>query len=413
MLVGTSRIDITPGYTTDLSGYGGREQPALGVRHQIFMRAAVFEANGNRLAVLSAEILEYPRPLVEEIRRRVATELDTPVEHVCFSVTHTHYAPAVIPMYGGGRVCERFQQEVMDHACRAAKEALRSLAPMRLKRGKATLDIASNRRNPGGTPCDDTVQVLAAFGSDDQPRLMMVLYACHPVCLSPADRRVSGDFCGVACSVLEAKHEGCTTLFLNGCAGDINPRKEYRFSPEGMERAGRRMADAVLGIEFENVRGEELAGKAARVELPYERLESGRIRRELDEIENLGELDDAWRAKRAWLQCMRTWSYPDSMPVAMQLLRLGELQWLTLSGEVLWGIRLQIVAERPDLWIAAYCNGGHGYISTGPAQEEGGYEPDSSNWYFQRPPLVRGTGEMLGEAAITFTAATGSSTNGA
>lgn len=56
----------------------------------------------------------------------------------------------------------------------------------------------------------------------------------------------------------------------------------------------------------------------------------------------------------------------------------------------------------PGSWVAAYCNGGHGYIPTTRAQEEGGYEPDSSNWYLLRPPLVYGAGDTLVNASVAF-----------
>ena len=96
--------------------------------------------------------------------------------------------------------------------------------------------------------------------------------------------------------------------------------------------------------------------------------------------------------------------YPEAMPAAVQYLRIGEVELVTMSGEVLWGIKQQIEAAcpAPGLWIAAYCNGGHGYIPTTKAQDEGGYEPDTSNWYCMRPPLARGAGETLAQAAIAL-----------
>ena len=238
MLVGAAKIDITPDYDTDLCGYAGREQPAVGVRDPIYVRAAVFESNGVRLAIISAEILELPRHLVEDARHRVALALDTSAEHVCFSYTHTHYAPATWPTNECGRVSKRFQLDLMGHIPRVAKEAAKRLAPEKLMRGTAPLDIGKNRRNADGQPCDDTLRVLAAMGEDDRPRLLLMTYACHPVCLSPADRQISGDYCGVACAQLEAQHDDCVALFINGYAGDINPQDEYRASPQDMPASG-------------------------------------------------------------------------------------------------------------------------------------------------------------------------------
>ena len=402
MLVGAAKIDITPSYSVDLSGYLFRAQPAVGVRDPIHVRAAAFESNGTRLAIISAEIIDLPRPMVEEVRQRVAQVLDTLPEHVCLSCTHTHYAPATWPLNACGGVSRRFQLDLMDHIPRVAKDAADRLAPVRLVRGTAPLRIGRNRRNADGRPCDDTLRVLAAMGEDDRPRLLLMTYACHPVCLSPADRQISGDYCGVACTQLEARHDDCIAMFVNGCAGDIDPMDEYRASPEDMRRAGRRMADAAAQVEFSDADGDALRGRYTLVNLPYEGLDPDRRREELAGIDALDQPDSGERAKRAWLLSMLNEPYPESMPVAVQHLCIGAVDLVTISGEVLWGIKEQIDSAHQHLWIAAYCNGGHGYIPTTQAQDEGGYEPDSANWYYMRPPLARCAGEQLAEAAIAF-----------
>lgn len=92
MLVGTARIDVTPDYVTDLCGYAQREQPRIGVLHPIYVRAAVFECDGRRMAVVSCEVLELPRQMADDMRRQAAQAIDTSLS-TCASVVRTRTMP--------------------------------------------------------------------------------------------------------------------------------------------------------------------------------------------------------------------------------------------------------------------------------------------------------------------------------
>ena len=100
------------------------------------------------------------------------------------------------------------------------------------------------------------------------------------------------------------------------------------------------MADAVATIEFAaDLPGNSLHGKETCIELPYEQLQPERMRRELDEVVELDLPDHDKKAKHAWLTTMLSETSFDSMPVSVQVLRVGDLAWLMLPGEILWGIK--------------------------------------------------------------------------
>lgn len=245
---------------------------------------------------------------------------------------------------------------------------------------------------------------MTALDSADRPRLMMLHYACHPVCLPAEDRRISGDFPGIACAQLENQHNNCVVMYINGCAGDINPRNVYRGSVEGAAKAGLLVVNAARSIEPAGAHAQQLNAKYTTIALPYERISEDRLHSELLAISQSSEQTQMQRAKRNWLLTMLEQPYPAHMPVAVQHLSIGEINWLMMSGEVLFGIEQQIQQALAPIktWIAAYCNGGYGYIPTTVAQDEGGYEPDRSNWYYNRPPLAHGSADQLAQASITF-----------
>ena len=88
-------------------------------------------------------------------------------------------------------------------------------AQFRADRGGPTADA----------PADETLRVLTATGEDGRPRLALLNYACHGVCLMGDNRQISGDYPGLGCAELEHRVGGnCVALLLNGPAGDIDPR---------------------------------------------------------------------------------------------------------------------------------------------------------------------------------------------
>ena len=98
--------------------------------------------------------------------------------------------------------------------------------------------------------------------------------------------------------------------------------------------------------------------------------------RELDrEIERIG--DDRPKGGSGWpcagreyyadqITRARRGQYAANMDVAVQPMRIGPVEIVAFSGEVFYelGQQLREQSARPDLWVAAYCNGGEGYIPT-------------------------------------------------
>ena len=373
MKVGAARLDVTPDYAVDLTGFASRTNPAEGVLEPISARAAVFDNGGLRLAVVSLDVLELPRAKAEALRRAVAEGVGTSRDCVGVFCTHTHSAPACYPLLECGEVSARFAAELHERAVAAAVAAVARLEPVSLHRGESPLHLGLNRRHADDGPADDALRCLVATAASGRAALVMMHHACHPVCLWGANRAISGDYPGAGCRAVERRLGGdAVALFLNGCAGDINPRSEY-FGEDGVAAAGELLADAAAtclpaAAEGAPAASTELAATYRTVDLPYAATPAA------------------------------------AMPAALQHLRLGPVELLALSGEVFFeigrGIREQ--AGRPGLWVAAYANGGHGYISTRAAQSEGGYEPDSSNYYYGRPPLREGAAELLVEAGASL-----------
>ena len=115
----------------------------------------------------------------------------------------------------------------------ACREAIANLQPARFAVGWGECRGNINRRErmPDGTvllgenpdgPCDPTVGVIRVDKLDCAPLAVAFRYSCHTVTLGPKTNLISPDYAGEARRVIESSL-GCPSLFLQGCAGDLNP----------------------------------------------------------------------------------------------------------------------------------------------------------------------------------------------
>jgi len=446
MLAGAGRIEITPTYAVELAGFFGRCQPAAGVHDPIFVRCLVFQnerpsgpgdqdskSPAKRVVILSCELCELERSLAERIRRRLSESFRIRPEHILIACTHTHSAPAAYPFRGGGRPEPRFGHDLEERAEQCVGRALANLRPVQFGLGTGLLHIAHNRRarlrrrreaigNPAEPiaegPYDPLLRVMAL--RDEQDRLVALLlgYSCHPVCFRGENRLISGDYCGLACAALEHRlGADSVVLFLNGPAGDINPRPEFGTGSHAALAVAQAMVaetKRVLGsLAFQP--SDRLQGRLATEPLPTAEA-AATYRARLQDLQ--ARLDAAAMSgpdspQTALLRAQRDHyaelcaqleqgRLPGFLPAIVQRLSFGPVDLLALSGEVFVeiGQRIRNLAGRDDLWLAAYSNGGFGYVPTQEAFREGGYEPDESCWFYGQPALAAGAGERLAEAAV-------------
>lgn len=121
------------------------------------------------------------------------------------------------------------------------------MQPVRLGAGKASLDIAHNRRvvkdgqcwmrwrnieKLPSSPLDPELTALYLETPGGKALATLVHYACHPVILGPDNKEYSADWCGAMCREVQ-QQTGAPCLFLQGAAGDINPCYDKMSRAEG------------------------------------------------------------------------------------------------------------------------------------------------------------------------------------
>ena len=399
---GWSRRDITPRPGIHMGGYWGRRSGATSIHDPLYARLVAWSDDRGAAVLISLDLIALTPQRVQQIRGGVhAAFPDTVPQAIMVCCTHTHAGPLTIPFRGMGDVDEGYLDQVCAAVDECAAEAAASLSEAQLGYARATVQIGINRRqvrsgdivigeNPEGpvAPHAHVVTLDTARG-----RAILFQHACHPVVLGNANHDISADFPGPACAAVEAA-TSAFAMYVNGAAGDINPRHATS-TFDDVERLGNALGNAVVSAAAtaQPLASTGMAWGSVRLALPLldapsvVRASSVACLRGLQWLQAvLRSPRDEWarRVPRAYLQ----WSLAclqaacgartaATRPFEIQGLRIGELTWLGLEGEIFVRYQLDVEAAHTEpVILCGFANGCIGYVPTADEYERGGYEVD-------------------------------------
>ena len=99
---GWSSVDITPPIGTDMGGYWARPGASAGVHDPLRGSVLLFETDGQRVAVISLDLVGLDAEHADAMRRSIALEIDTTAESLLLCSTHTHSGPLTLSFRGMG-----------------------------------------------------------------------------------------------------------------------------------------------------------------------------------------------------------------------------------------------------------------------------------------------------------------------
>lgn len=172
--------NVTPDPLLPVSGGVGPGQPSTSKEGELTVRALVFEQDGTRVAIVSADFLGFPATLGNKVRAGVN---GIPAENILIGATHTHSAPDCygFPDGKGGTASDpKYLEIVRARMTAAINEAVEKLQPARLKiaTGEAKGKIAFNYY--AEQLYDPRCSVIQALDSTGKPIATLVNYAIHP-----------------------------------------------------------------------------------------------------------------------------------------------------------------------------------------------------------------------------------------
>jgi neutral ceramidase len=366
---GVAKVDITPDDVNQFEVIGHRRK-VTGARGRLRAGVLILDDGETQAAIVTLDLIQAWDVLVKLARERIETETGVPAANIMVAASHNHSGPEFREDSNWGR-------ELIEKLATTAKQAASNMHTVSVGYGEDRISYGINRRqvingravvrlNPDG-PNDPRVKVLRLDDGKSLTPLAVVMHAvCHPCFFTWGDKgsspypngypKMSADFPGEAQSFVEMCYGMQTSsLFLQGCAGDIRPNLPgypYRCADEAdIQWAGRDLGGAVVRTLARNVTREELRDRPDYYPI-----------RVANKVVSLPGKEGR-------------------LPAELQAMKIGPYLLLTMPGEpmVEYGFKLEnAISDRAIPIIIGYANGHVGYIATTDAYQVGGYEPNTS-----------------------------------
>ncbi len=393
--VGVARVDISPTNAVRLMGYAARAQlPApTNISQRIHARAIAIGGGTEAALLLTIDNCILPGAVTQEIRERLAQRFSIRPDGIALSVTHTHSAPclrgAAPNIFAADMTAEDIRQIdaytefLIGRLEMAATMALADRRPATVSWGQGSVGFAKNRRTAGG-PVDHALPLLRVTAPDGTVRAIFVSYACHCTTLSGELNAVHGDWAGVAAQALERDHPGAVALVAVGAGADSNP--DPRGTIALAERHGEslaREAGRLLATPLTDITNAPTC-RLQTIALPFQ----PHFTRAQWEARATSSGIVGYHARK-WIDRLDRGEAPSpTLPYPVQTWRFGDqLAMVFLGGEVVvdYSLRLKRELDTSRLWVNAYANDVPCYIPSRRILGEGGYEAETSLWYYDRP----------------------------
>ena len=370
--VGVAKIDITPSVPVLMSGYASRTEPFSGVNDELFATATVFDDGNNRAVLITAEVIGFSHETWEILTNRIENETGINREFIILAPVHNHGGPATrVYLSSTDEALLHYNRDLLDKLVDVTLMAQNSMKPALIGSGKGICKMSMNRRalnanggirlgkNPYG-PCDQEVGVVRIDGTDGNPFGIFVNWPTHATVMGGANYLITGDWPGATRRYIESEYSNPVVAAITaGASGDIDPvyRVKPTFRPNEVEEIG-----MILGAEVVRVAGEIKTYSGGTV--------------------NAGQRVITLPGKVPGGSHLPQDSYEpgQDVEVRLSLLRIGNILFVGISGELFTEIGMKIKSVSPFIYthVITHCNGASGYLVTDAAYSEGGYEVAAS-----------------------------------
>jgi hypothetical protein len=358
-------------------------------------RAMAIKSGEKTIVIVGIDVCGLNDTFTGLVKQEISKTNRIPASAVFINCSHTHFAP-VTKNYLTWQEHNQLPDSVYLYSTikkgilTVVNDALKSLAPAEVFFGRGKTDIGYNRTLKDHQELyDSTVDVIKIDYTnkitDKNTESYMFLAACHPV-FSTAGKlhyTISANYPGVARKLVEERTGTSNSIFLQGTAGDINPKDNGEYI------TGEKLAIVVIDV----------------LNRPMNKL-SGPISFYLDTInipvtpwtkeqllafrgQNINKTGDIYAEKNVkWCDLMLKYysenRMPTSLPVYVQTINIGNWKLVGFSRETTTGYSFGVKNLWPDklISVAGYTNDVSSYLPTQMHIEARVYEGlDSFFWY--------------------------------
>jgi neutral ceramidase len=401
MEVGVARIDITPDGPIRLAGYGIRDKSETHVVLQrLSAKAMAFGSDAQHPSVLiTVDLVGIPWRITAKLEEQLSKKAGINPAQLVICASHTHGGPEVgnllnILQYRGEHFSDsllaldqlvhiaQYTEQLSRKLEEVALAALKNRKPAFVAWGQGQALFAKNRRTEGG-PIDPALPFLRITNPDGTLRAVFVNYACHGTTLYGINE-IHGDWIGEAQNIIETNHPGVIAMVTPGCGADADPQP--RGSIADVRSHGQEISDNVdklLTSQLQQLTSPPV-GTMKWIKLPFSKVPTVPELIELTKDKTV----KGYYARLALDRVERGGTIPSELDYPVQIWNFGnKLAMINLAGEVVvdYSLRLKNELGAEHLWINAYSNDVPCYIASRRVIKEGGYEAESSMYYYDKP----------------------------
>ena len=354
-------------------------------------RAIAIKEGKQTIVIVNVDVCGLTGDFTGLLKNEIQEKHNLPYDAVFINMSHTHFAPVSqnwLTWQEANQLPDSLYlySIIRNGILSAVEKAMNSLAPAELYFGRGTTDIGYNRSLKDHPELyDSDVDVMKVVFSGSRSESYMFLVACHPV-FSTAGKlhyTISANYPGVARKLLEERTGTTNSLFLQGAAGDINPKDNGEYI------TGEKLANEVIAIlnkPMTKIEG-PISFFLDTIKIPitpWSKEEISAFREQ-----NAGKAGDVYAEKNVkWCDLMMDYYnkgiMPESLPEYIHTLNIGNWKLVGFSRETTTGYSFGVKKLWPDklISVAGYTNDVSSYLPTYMHLAAKNYEGlDSFFWY--------------------------------
>ena len=351
--------------------------------------------DGNKTVVIvGVDLRGFDYSFITEVKEIIWKTRQIPPSAIFINASHTHFAPVAQELPAYGPFMQRPDPDYMEHILKkgiveAIESALDDMETARIFFGRTTTDIGYNRSSRG-KPYDKAVDVVKVEKTGDRNAGILFLTGCHPVFRNSGKEgfTMSANYPGVTRHLLKTKTKADNAVFIQGCAGDINP------TDDDHEKTGLRLAFDVMSVLSTDMK--EITGSISyaldTIQIPIVPWSVKQIQE--FKTANSGTADIRSEKNVRWSDIMLKHyeenTMPSEWPVYVHTLNIGNWKLVGLSREAVTEYGLAIKKLWPDknVSVAGYTNHSNSYLPRDWHITDKKYEGYESFLYHAQPAIL-------------------------
>ncbi|MBK7713658.1 MAG: neutral/alkaline non-lysosomal ceramidase N-terminal domain-containing protein [Bacteroidales bacterium] len=356
-------------------------------------RALAVQSGEKTVVIVNVDVCGLTADFTGLVKNEIREKHNLPVSAVFINSSHTHFAPVSQNWLTWQEANQRpdsifLYTIVRNGILNAIDKALNTMSPAELWFGRGTTDIGYNRSLKDHPELyDSDVDVLKIVYSGKNQESYLFMTACHPV-FSTAGKlhyTISANYPGVARKLVEERTGTENSLFLQGTAGDINPRDNGEYI------SGEKLSNEVISVL--NKPMSKIDGAVSffldTINIPVRPWTKEEILAFREKNADL--TGDVYAEKNVkWADLMMDYyskgTMPESLPVYINTINIGNWKLVGFSRETTTEYSFGVKKMWPGklVSVAGYTNDVSSYLPTHMHLEAKNYEGlDSFFWYGQ------------------------------